>query len=1465
MRPQLQRARINVKLLIILVGLMGVLGTSAVAGHYVRKRVLADRALAAGKAALDAEDWPDACKQLRKYLEKYPDDEEILRRYAEAHLAVRPRDPNHVGAALGAYRRLRRLQPDDEKVSARLAKLYLGVGEFNEAAYISRERLDAQPDDIEAALVLGQAWMAQRKFAEAAERLKEFVEKYPSDPRLYVKLCIILLQDDSPQVRELISDLLALDEDSPLQNASQIALRLLDLGVERNPTSSTLLAQRAGLYRLALRNTEAARTDLQAAAELQPTDPEVLLKMYKEWAALGDLDRAAAQLQALEQLDATDLANYDIDSDLLNRAKFAAAADLVLRRRVKIEAIELAERMLQEAPSYDRVSFLPLAVELCLAGDQVETARQHLEEYQTAIADRRAMNAAVDARATYLEARVAFAEDKPYAVINLLEPVVRGDYEKRENWRLLARAYETTGQVHRVVRLLERYVQRWTSDLEATMQLANAYIKLQSWSNTLKYARIAESLAPGNPEAMLLRMQASIYARSNESASSPADQQLLQELAQLRRAFPDVTIIRTLLAQIAIKQGRTNDAITELTEAIEGSDNPMLLELQLADLYNRSDQKDKAIEACRATIERHADAAAPRLALAELQLANDLPAEARNTLTRAMKELIGNERSAAVYALVRYSMAHDEQPNAVLLLRQLASERTNDPEPRLALLGIPEIQDDLTRSQRFVDEIKAIESESGLRWRVEQAKLWLREENWQEREERQQQTIDLLTHCLERDPGWPTASLVLGQVYEMVDDNDKAEEIYRRSVDYNPRNLVAVSQLLAFLERHQRFADAGAILDRLPYIPLSLGLHNLNVALGVKDYSSAIEELERLTAANPNDAALRTLLARLIYAQKRDVGAALDLLDEVREISPDLLAALETRVRILHLEDRGQEAIALLKAEVDRRSDFAVYLLRAKYYYSIGEHDLAEEDYVHLTKFPESAAEGHEALGMFFQRLGEIDKAVAALEAGLRAVPETTALRIQLVKVLMAQADPEAQQRGRSMLDDLLGQFPDDPDLLLIRARVLLTEGTFNSTEEAMEILERVVQADPQNVEAHLRLMQFTGIPQDPAEVREQLARALRANPDHPDLLLTQAALESRVGNASAARVFAERILQEDPTNLKARLFLVGLDLRAGNTDSAQALNDQALAIDPENELARVTQARILTAKGLKDEAIQALESFRQTETGRDSVLARLALANFYLEENDATKAEELIDEAEERAPDAIAVLLARLRFWATQKRFDDIVARLNEGDIERPGRLPALTLGASFLAAAGEQRFLHEAEELYQRPIVLAHPSASSFLGLAQVKYLLGQFNEAEATYRKVLEMDPWNQMALNGLAWILGEDPDRLSEGKDYADQALRAYPDQPNLLDTRGVLLTRLGRLDDAREDLEKCLDAATLPSSTRAQALFHLGRVLNLQGDKKTAQQKLTEALDLDRQHDIFKPDERAEITHLLNSS
>ena len=172
-------ARINVKALVILVLVVGLLVGGAAVGHKVRRRIMVNQALAAGKAALETKDWAAACKHLKIYLSKKPDDVVMLARYAEANLSVRPREAKHIGAALGAYRRLLRDKPGDDEICEKLARLYLRVGNVNEAAYVCRQRLDADPADPDAALTLGRALIAQRKHDDAANVLRKLVEEHP--------------------------------------------------------------------------------------------------------------------------------------------------------------------------------------------------------------------------------------------------------------------------------------------------------------------------------------------------------------------------------------------------------------------------------------------------------------------------------------------------------------------------------------------------------------------------------------------------------------------------------------------------------------------------------------------------------------------------------------------------------------------------------------------------------------------------------------------------------------------------------------------------------------------------------------------------------------------------------------------------------------------------------------------------------------------------------------------------------------------------------------------------------------------------------------------------------------------------------------------------------------------------------------------------------------------------------------
>ena len=304
-------ARINVKALVILVLVVCLLAGGAAVGYKVRKRIVVQRALTAGKAALETENWEAACKHLRIYLSKHPGDATMLARYAEANLSVRPTEAKHVRAALGAYRRLLRDKPGDDDISERLARLYLRVGNLNEAAYICRQRLEADPTDPDAAFILGQALTGQRKHDDAADVLRRLVEEHPDQVKAHGLLSTLAMEEDSV-------------------SAAETAEQWLNRAVEANPQSAEARVQRARFRRIVGHDLTAAREDLEAAEALQTDDPRVPLMLAEEWMNLGEFDRAQTQLEALKHIDAKSLAAHDVDPDDLMLAEFLARGRLIL-------------------------------------------------------------------------------------------------------------------------------------------------------------------------------------------------------------------------------------------------------------------------------------------------------------------------------------------------------------------------------------------------------------------------------------------------------------------------------------------------------------------------------------------------------------------------------------------------------------------------------------------------------------------------------------------------------------------------------------------------------------------------------------------------------------------------------------------------------------------------------------------------------------------------------------------------------------------------------------------------------------------------------------------------------------------------------------------------------------------------------------------------------------------------------
>jgi Tfp pilus assembly protein PilF len=134
--------------------------------------------------------------------------------------------------------------------------------------------------------------------------------------------------------------------------------------------------------------------------------------------------------------------------------------------------------------------------------------------------------------------------------------------------------------------------------------------------------------------------------------------------------------------------------------------------------------------------------------------------------------------------------------------------------------------------------------------------------------------------------------------------------------------------------------------------------------------------------------------------------------------------------------------------------------------------------------------------------------------------------------------------------------------------------------------------------------------------------------------------------------------------------------------------------------------------------------------------------------------------------------------------------------DLTEAGRV-ALELA---VGSPTEATVLEKADAILKHALKQA-PQADDLLVMnAMLNHIRGHFDEEVRLYRLALERRPRNAVVLNNLAWALSEGLHQPSEALDKIDEAIRYVGRQPNTLDTRGVILLRLGRYDQAIEELK-----------------------------------------------------------------
>ncbi len=356
--------------------------------------------------------------------------------------------------------------------------------------------------------------------------------------------------------------------------------------------------------------------------------------------------------------------------------------------------------------------------------------------------------------------------------------------------------------------------------------------------------------------------------------------------------------------------------------------------------------------------------------------------------------------------------------------------------------------------------------------------------------------------------------------------------------------------------------------------------------------------------------------------------------------------------------------------------------------------------------------------------------------------------------------------------------------------------------------------------------------------------------PLSPEAQFARAQAAMGVGNAELAGAAIDRALQLRPDWEPAAL------LKAEFLPKGEARIDflkSWLAANSAGQQARLAHARALVGEKRYEEARGEFRILLDNNPDNPEILYAVGILS--LQVNAVADAEQplrrfvelgrgdlnsprfylgQIAEQAERYEDAIRwydqveagenLLTARIRaaraLWKLD-RLDQARERLAAAQAGNPGEMRLVIAEGQMLRDAGrhEEAFSFLAKALEVQP---EHPDLLYEVALAAEK--LRQLELAERHLRRLIALKPDSPQGYNALGYTLADHNIRLDEAAELVDKALSLAPDDSFILDSKGWVLYRQGKLAAALETLRKAY--ARQPDAEIAarvgEVLWKLGR-------------------------------------------
>ena len=708
---------------------------------------------------------------------------------------------------------------------------------------------------------------------------------------------------------------------------------------------------------------------------------------------------------------------------------------------------------------------------------------------------------------------------------------------------------------------------------------------------------------------------------------------------------------------------------------------------------------------------------------------------------------------------------------------------------------------------------------------------------------------------------------------------DESRKLLEQAVDAHPSSVAARSALFSVAFRAGKTDVAKAQVAKMKEVaPNDLRVIYADALLSASegDNSHALQEVQRILGARP-DHLPSLFLSGLLNYRLGAYGAAEDSLRKVITQVPDdpgtsrLLALTYLRT------GRAQDATNVLAGALAKHPHDAVLLRTSgEAWLATGNTAQAEKAYEAANAIDKNNVGSEVRLAQVRLAAGDTARGFSDLEA--LAEKDSSSAQPDLA-LYTAHMQRREFDKALADVDTLAKKQPKSALIENLRGTVYMAKRDFTNARTSFT---KSLELDPQYLPAARNLAILDLRDGNVKAARDRYEAMLAKKPDNAPVLIALAEVQGIAGDSNdAIKATIEKAVKADSTSPGPRLALIGFEARHGDPKGAVATAQTALAAIPKNP--QLTEA-LGAAQLASGEANQALETFRslaQLQPQNPLVLLRVAEAQ--VATKDLAGAIETEKKALALKPDLPATVGALTKTYLMAGKTDDAVATARGIQKEHPDKAGGYALEGEIMMAQKkwseaalafkiglDRQPVPQLASLYYLALtnagqagdatamagkwMKAHPDDPTMpLLLAQQAQAQKRNADAKAGYEKVLAIDSNNIVALNNLAWMLGEE--KNPKALEYAERAHQLAPFSPNVLDTLGLTLSREG---DAKRAVQ-LLQMATRLAPNEPEIRLHFAQVLAQSGDKSGARKEATELTKLDAKSPV-----RVEAEKLLST-